>query len=118
VRDRASAAASSQACTLAGGSRASPVLESGRAPTSGARIVVSGPARIQAQLRDPGNPGDGYHHTPTDGGDQQRHSKWEGTREAQIVNLDARRVLQNEDNEHRQEQERGSSGHPGGADAS
>ena len=111
VRNRASVVASS-------GTRRSHENDGGRVPTSGARIVVSGPARIHAQLRDPGNPGDGYHHTPTDGGDQQRHSKWEGTREAQVVNLDARRVLQNEDNEHRQEQERGSSGHPGGADAS
>ena len=100
-----------------GRSGASAVVEIA-GPSSGARVVVSGPARIHTQLRNPGNSGDGDHHTPSDGGDQQRHSQREGAREAQIMNLDARRILQNEDNEHHQEQDRRSGGHPGGADAS
>ena len=87
-------------------------------PSSGTRVVASCPSRIHAQLRNPGDPGDGYHDTATDGGDQQRHSQREGAREAQVVNLHPRRVLQNEDDEHRQEQECGSRGHPSGADAS
>jgi hypothetical protein len=87
-------------------------------PSSSIRVVASCPSRIHAQLRNPGDPGDGYHDTATDGGDQQRHSQREGAREAQVVNLYPRRVLQNEDDEHRQEQECGSRGHPSGANAS
>jgi hypothetical protein len=87
-------------------------------PSSSTRVVASCPSRIHAQLRNPGDPGDGYHDTATDGGDQQRHSQREGAREAQVVNLHPRRVLQNEDDEHRQEQECGSRGNPSGADAS
>lgn len=71
-------------------------------PSSSTRVVASCPSRIHAQLRNPGDPGDGYHDTATDGGDQQRHSQREGAHEAQVVNLHPRRVLQNEDDEHRQ----------------
>jgi hypothetical protein len=84
---------------------------------SDARVLVSGPAHIPAQLCDPGNAGDGYQHAPADGGDQHRHSQRERADEPDVMNFDARRVLQNKDNEHHQQQERGSGGHPGGAGA-
>lgn len=79
--------------------------------------MVSGSARNQAQLRDAGNPGDGYQHTPTDGGEQQRHSQREGAGEAEVADFDAPRILQNEDGEHHQEEERGGGRNPGGAGA-
>ena len=42
------------------------------------RPVEAGPARIRAQLRDPGNPSNGNKQAPSDGGDQQRHAQRDG----------------------------------------
>ena len=90
----------------------------GAGGSSRARGALPDAAGVHAQLRDPGDPGDGYHHTAAHRGDQQGHSEGDGSRRAKELDFDLRRVLEDEDDEQDQQQERDAGGHPGGASPS
>lgn len=74
-----------------------------------------GTASVHAQLRDPGDPSDAYDHAPAHRGDEQRHSKRDGSRHAKELDFNLRRVLEDEDDQQDEEHKCDAGGQPRGA---
>jgi hypothetical protein len=61
---------------------------------------------VYPQLRNAGDPCDGYYHTADDGRDQQRHPQWQGPLHTHEMHLNLHRILEDEHDEKDQEDER------------